>query len=89
MNFFSLLFHSLTIISVFRGAVIIRSIVYFIVYLFFIFNNLSIFTLTPVVFLFLFLLIVLNISRRSSLYGLNKSLDNIENIETLGSSNSR
>jgi hypothetical protein len=35
------------------------------------------------------LLIVLNISRRSSLYGLNKSLDNIENIETLGSSNSR
>ena len=89
MNFFGLLFHSLTIISVFRGAVIIRSIVYFIVYLFFIFNNLSIFTLTPVVFLFLFLLIVLNISRRSSLYGLNKSLDNIENIETLGSSNSR
>jgi len=89
MNFFGLLFHSLTIISVFRGAVIIRSIVYFIVYLFLIFNNLSIFTLTPVVFLFLFLLIVLNISRRSSLYGLNKSLDNIENIETLGSSNSR
>ena len=89
MNFFGLLFHSLTIISVFRGAVIIRSIAYFIVYLFLIFNNLSLFTLTPVAFLFLFLLIILNISRRSSLYGLNKSLDNIENIETLGNSNSR
>ena len=89
MNFFGLLFHSLTIISVFRGAVIIRSIAYFIVYLFLIFNNLSLFTLMPVAFLFLFLLIILNISRRSSLYGLNKSLDNIENIETLGNSNSR
>jgi len=89
MNFFSLLFHSLTIISVFKGAVIIRSIVYFVVYLFLIFNNLSVFTLMPVAFLFLFLLIVLNISRRSSLLGLNKSLDNIESIDNLGSSNSR
>ena len=34
MNFFSLLFHSLSIISVFREVVIIRSIIYFIVYLY-------------------------------------------------------
>ena len=89
MNFFSLLFHSLSIISVFRGTVIIHSIVYFIVYLSLIFNNFSIFTLMPVVFLFLFLLIILNISRRSSLDELTKSLDNIESIDNLGSSNSR
>ena len=89
MNFFGLLFHSLTIISVFRGTVIIRSIAYFIVYLFLIFNNLSLFTLTPVAFLFLFLLIILNISRRSSLDELSKSLDNIESIDNLGSSNNR
>ena len=89
MNFFSLLFHSLSIISVFREVVIIRSIIYFIVYLFLIFNNLSIFTLIPVVFLFLFLLIILNISRRSSLLGLNKSLDNIESVDNLGRSNGR
>ena len=89
MNFFGLFFHSLTIISVFRSTVIIRSAIYLFVYLFFIFNNISTFTLLPVLFLFLFLLIILNISRRSSLYELNKSLDNIQSIDTLGSSNSR
>ena len=89
MNFFSLLFHSLSIISVFREAVIIRSIIYFFVYLFLIFNNLSILTLMPVAFLFLFLLIILNISRRSSLIALNKSLDNIESVDNLGRSNGR
>jgi len=89
MNFFSLLFHSLSIISVFREAVIIRSIIYFFVYLFLIFNNLSILTLMPVAFLFLFLLIILNISRRSSLIALNKSLDNIESLDNLGRSNGR
>ena len=89
MNFFGLFFHSLTIISVFRSTVIIRSAIYLFVYSFFIFNNISTFTLLPVLFLFLFLLIILNISRRSSLYELNKSLDNIQSIDTLGSSNSR
>ena len=89
MNFFSLLFHSLSIISVFREVVIIRSIIYFFVYLFLIFNNLSILTLMPVAFLFLFSLIILNISRRSNLIALNKSLDNIESIDNLGRSNSR
>ena len=89
MNFFSLFFHSLSIISVFRSAVIIRSIIYFVVYLLFIFNNISTFALIPVVFLFLFLLIILNISRRSNLSELSKSLDNIESIDTLKNSNSR
>ena len=89
MNFFSLFFHSLSIISVFRSAVIIRSIIYFVVYLLLIFNNISIFALIPVVFLFLFLLIILNISRRSNLNELSKSLDNIESIDTLKNSNSR
>jgi hypothetical protein len=37
----------------------------------------------------LFLLIILSISRRSNLYELNKSLDNIESIDILGYSNSR
>ena len=89
MNFAALLFHSLTIISVFRNTVIIRSTVYFIFYFFFIFNNISALTLIPVVFLLLFLLIILNISRRSILHELRKSLDNIDSIDTLGSSNTR
>jgi len=89
MNFFALFFHSLSVISVFRTEVIIRSILYFVVYLFFIFNNISLLTLMPIVFLLLFFLIILNISRRSSSHELSKSLDNIESIDTLGSSNSR
>ena len=89
MNFFALFFHSLSVISVFRTEVIIRSILYFVVYLFFIFNNISLLTLMPIVFLLLFFLIILNISRRSNLHELSKSLDNIESIETLENSNSR
>tara|TARA_B100000029_G_scaffold230910_1_gene228415 strand:+ start:422 stop:1309 length:888 start_codon:yes stop_codon:yes gene_type:complete len=89
MNFFALFFHSLSIISVFRTEVIIRSILYFFIYLFFIFNYISLLAFMPIIFLLLFLLIILNISRRSSLHELSKSLDNIESIDTLGTSNSR
>ncbi len=89
MNFFALLFHSLSIISVFRNTVIFTSILYFLIYLFFIFNYISTFTLVPIVLLLLFLLTILNISKRSNLHGLSKSLDNIESIDNLGSSNGR
>ncbi len=89
VNFFALVFHSLSIISVFRNTVITRSIIFFLTYLFLIFNNFSIFSLSPILFLFIFILIILKISTRSNLDGLNKSLDNIDNIDVLGDSNSR
>jgi len=89
MNFIGLVFHSLAIISVFRNTVIIRSIVFLLVYLFLISNNFSILTLIPILFLILFVLIILKISKRTNMEGLNKSLENIGSIDVLGNSNSR
>ena len=88
MNFTALIFHSLAIISVFRNAVIIRSIVLFLVYLFLIFNNISILALVPILFLLVFVCTISKISKRANMEGLNKSLDNIGSIDILRSSNS-
>ena len=89
INFTGLVFHSLAIISVFRNNVIIRSIAFLLVYLFLIYNNFSILTLIPILFLILFVLIILKISKRTNMEGLNKSLENIGSIDVLGNSNSR
>ena len=89
MNFTGLVFHSLAIISVFRNTVIIRSIAFLLVYLFLISNNFSILTLIPILFLILFVLTILKISKRTNMEGLNKSLENIGSIDVLGNSNSR
>ena len=89
MNFFGLFFHSLTIISVFRKEVIIRSILFSIFYLFFIFNNISILTVFPLFCLLVFVLVVLKISMRANMKEFNQSLENIGSIDILDSSNSR
>jgi len=83
MNFSALIFHSLAIISVFRKEVVIRSTIFFLVYLFFIFNKISILSLFPVLFLLVFVLVILKISKRSNLHEFNKSLDNIGSIDVL------
>ena len=88
MNFTALVFHSLAIISVFRNAVIIRSIAFFLVYLFLIFNNISILALVPILCLLVFVCTISKISKRANMEGLNKSLDNIGSIDILRSSNS-
>ena len=89
MNFTGLVFHSLTIISVFKNIVIIRSIILFLVYLLLIFKNISVLTITPILFLLVFVLTILKISTRSNMEGLNKSLDNIGSIDILKGSDSR
>ena len=89
MNIFALIFHSLSIISVFRNAVIIRSVIYLLVYLLLIFNNISVITLFPILLLLVFLFIILKIATRADMDGFNKSLDNIGSVDVLGSSNSR
>ena len=89
MNFVALVFHSLSIISVFRNAVIIRSIVYLLVYLFLISSNISLFNLMPIFFLFIFVLIILKISMRANMKEFDQSLDNIGSIDILKSPNSR
>tara|TARA_B100000029_G_scaffold85474_1_gene75955 strand:- start:4013 stop:4882 length:870 start_codon:yes stop_codon:yes gene_type:complete len=83
MNFIALVFHSLSIISVFRSVFIVRSIIYFAIYCFLIFNLISPLTVIPIVFLLIFFLTVLNISRRSNLEELEKSQDNIKSVDIL------
>ena len=89
MNFTALVFHSLTIISVFRNIFIFRSILFFLIYFYFIFNNINLFSLLPLILLLVFVFTVLKISMRSNLKSLNKALENIHNIDTLQNFNRR
>jgi len=88
MNLFNLLIHSFSIIAVFRGAVIIRSVLFLLIYLFFISNNLSFITLFPALIVFIFLLSILKVSSRENIEELNNSLENIGSIDVLSDLNS-
>ena len=89
MNFFKLLEHSFSIIAVFRGSVIVRSVLFLIFYLFFIYGNFSIITLFPVLAVLIFLFLILKISFRENIEELNDSLKNIVSIDVLSDLNSR
>ena len=89
MNLFNLLIHSFSIIAVFRGAVIVRSILFLIFYLFFVYSNLSIITLFPVLVVVVFLFLILKTSSRENIEELNNSLENISSIDVLSNLNSR
>ena len=89
MNLSGLIFHSLTIISVFKNSVIIRSAFFSLIYFFFIFNNISLISLIPIVLLLVFVLAILKISTRSNKEEFDRALDNIGNIDILSSSNGR
>jgi len=89
MNFTALVFHSLAIISVFRKLVIIRSVIFFLLYLLVIYNNFSLLTFVPIMLLLIFVLYILKISTRSNMNEFNKSLENIGSIDILDSPNSR
>jgi len=85
MNFFSLVMHSLGIISVFRNMVIIRSILFSLMYFYLIWTleSISLLSLFPILVLIFFVLIIFKLSMRSNLEEFNKSLDNINNIDLL------
>ncbi len=87
MNMINLLAHSLSIIAVFKITVIIRSILFLFVYLFFISSNLSAITLFPALVIIIFLFLVLKISSRENIQELNNSLENIKTIDILSNSN--
>ena len=72
MSFFKLLEHSFSIIAVFKGSVIVRSVLFLIFYLFFIYNNLSIITLCPALTVLIFLFFILRISSRENIEELKK-----------------
>ena len=89
MNFTALIFHSLAIISVFRNVVIIRSVIFFLLYSLLIYINISILTMLPVFCLLVFVSIILKISKRANIEEFNQSLENIGSIDVLDSSNNR
>ena len=64
MNFLSLLIHSFSIIAVFKIAAIVRSILFLILYLFFVSINFSFITLFPVLIITVFLFLILKTSSK-------------------------
>ena len=83
MSFINLLKHSFSIIAVFKITVLIRSIIFLAVYLFFVLQNISVVTLIPVALVIFMIFSVFILSRRENIIELNNSLENINNIENL------
>ena len=83
MSFKNLLIHSLSIIGVFKINVLIRSILFLLVYLFLIQQNITIVMLIPIILVFILIVSVFAMSKRESQEQLNNSLSNISNIDNL------
>ena len=83
MSFFNLIKHSLSIISVFRKTVLIRSALFIIFYILLIKSNASIITSLPLVLLMIMIYSISSLSLRENIDELNSSLTNINDIEKI------
>ena len=83
MSFINLLKHSLSIIAVFKTTLLIRSILFLIVYLFLMIGKISIITLIPVIGVFIMMFSVMVLSKRENMTEFNSSLENIESIDKI------
>ena len=83
MSFKNLIIHSLSIISVFKLSVLIRSMFFLIVYLFLIHQNISAIMLLPIPLTILLIILIYFISKRESLEDFNNALNNINNIDNI------
>ena len=83
MSFINLLKHSLSIIAVFKTTLLIRSVLFLIVYLFLVIGKLSVITLIPVIGVIVMMISVIILSKRENISEFNNSLDNIKEIEKL------
>ena len=83
MSFFNLLKHSLSIISVFRKTVLIRSALFIIFYIFLIKSNASVITSFPLVLLLIMIYSISSLALRENIDELNESLKNIHDIEKI------
>ena len=88
MNLMNLLIHSFSIIAVFKGSVIVRSVLFLILYLLFS-PYFSIVTLFPVFAIIIFVFLIFKISYRENIEELNNSLENIASIDVLSNFNGR
>ena len=80
MSFLNLVKHSLSIISVFKLNVTIRSILFFVIYFAIINKNISLITIFPLLLLVLFLFIIFNLSNRENVKEFDASLSNIGDV---------
>ena len=83
MSFINLIKHSLSIIAVFKINVIVRSILFLLVYLFLMSENISIITLIPIPLVIIMIVLVFSISTRENITEFKDSLTNIITIESL------
>jgi len=83
MSFVNLLKHSLSIIAVFKKTLLIRSILFLIVYLFLVIGKISIITLIPVVGVIIMMLSIITLSKRENMSEYNSSLNNIDSIDRI------
>ena len=83
MSFFNLLKHSLSIISVFRKTVLIRSALFIVFYILLIKSNASVITSLPLVLLLIMIYSIFSLALRENIEELNNSLKNIHEIEKI------
>jgi len=83
MSYYSLIKHSLSIISVFRKTFLIRSALFIIFYILLIKSYASVITAIPLVFLLIAVYAISNLALRENMEEFEKSLENISNIDTI------
>jgi len=83
MSFSNLLKHSLSIISVFRNTVLIRSALFIVFYILFIKSNASLITTIPLILLLVMIYSISNLALRENMDEFNNSLKNILDISKI------
>ena len=83
MSFFNLLKHSLSIISVFRKTVLIRTALFIVIYILMIKSSASVITAVPLVLLLIMIYSISSLALRENMDEFDKSLSNIKDIEKI------
>jgi len=83
MSFYSLIKHSLSIISVFRKTFLIRSALFIILYILFIKSNASVITAIPLIFLLIAVYSISNLALRENMDEFDKALSNINDTDKI------
>ena len=83
MSFYNLIKHSLSIISVFKNTVLIRSALFIIIYILMIKSNASVITALPLLLLLIMIYSISSLALRENMDEFDKSLSNIKDIEKI------
>jgi hypothetical protein len=83
MSLSNLINHSLSIISVFKNTVLIRSALFIIIYILLIKSNASIITAIPLILLLIMIYLISSLALRENMDEFDKALSNIKNIDVV------